>query len=459
MSQRTGLSNAAVLFIEITIVFLCALSAASAQQMWMKRHPPRHPAIHPTPLMEHDMVAVPGDQILLFGGGETKDGPFHNELWAWSGAYWSEITPAGPLPTPRAGHSICYDPLRDRVVLFSGWDGTDYLTDTWEWDGTSWQRILPPASPPGRVWFDMVYDTSLSQVILFGGYDRNLPGSGALGDFWAFDGSTWTEIVTSPMPSERWGHCMAHDGGSNSVLLMGGNGANEMWSWNGTGWIRHFPPTMPPGRTWATMSTVEFPLYDVCLYGGSSQGALLTDFWAYDGKDWTLVDSAGPAVALAPIVYDSWNEDFLVYGGTIDPGRTAASDETWCCNWPWSWLRGDVYVNESDDWSLIPNGVNATIGYNLLAGRSLGSTLEVWLMLRSPFGYFTYDGAGPVHGWHFDGKHPLRSGPLIDMSGIALDCSVPPGSYGVYIGWEGLINGKFDLIAVKCLDGIGFDVQ
>ncbi|MHB8878486.1 MAG: hypothetical protein ACYC8T_32720, partial [Myxococcaceae bacterium] len=42
----------------------------------------------------------------------------------------------------RYGHALAYDAARQRVVLFGGLDSA-YLTDTWEWDGTTWVRRTP----------------------------------------------------------------------------------------------------------------------------------------------------------------------------------------------------------------------------------------------------------------------------------------------------------------------------
>jgi hypothetical protein len=36
---------------------------------------------------------------------------------------------------------MAYDAARSRLVLFGGYNGTENLNDTWEWDGTQWRCV------------------------------------------------------------------------------------------------------------------------------------------------------------------------------------------------------------------------------------------------------------------------------------------------------------------------------
>ena len=67
------------------------------------------------------------DRVILFGGIEhAADGSrvWKNDVWALNLAEpsptWEEMVTVGPVPPPRGDHSMVYDPLRDRVVLFGG---------------------------------------------------------------------------------------------------------------------------------------------------------------------------------------------------------------------------------------------------------------------------------------------------------------------------------------------------
>jgi hypothetical protein len=86
-------------------------------------------------------------------------------------------------------------------VLFGG-NGSisgsgDCLSDTWVFDGTSWNQVLASPTPPAR---DLAVMAALGNVVvLFGGEDP----MGDLNDTWTFDGSTWTQLSVSNPPPVR----------------------------------------------------------------------------------------------------------------------------------------------------------------------------------------------------------------------------------------------------------------
>ncbi|HZI29542.1 MAG TPA: kelch repeat-containing protein [Gemmatimonadaceae bacterium] len=78
----------------------------------------------------------------------------------WNGTSWTSV--AGTNPSPRGSHAMAYDRDRDRVVLYGGeaMPNGPLLSDTWEFNGTSWSQVSgaaaislaasPHAAPPGR---------------------------------------------------------------------------------------------------------------------------------------------------------------------------------------------------------------------------------------------------------------------------------------------------------------------
>jgi hypothetical protein len=80
------------------------------------------------------------DGLLLVDGG-TAQGIV--TVWRHDADGWHAAATGGP--SPRNGPALAYDPLRDRVVLFGGWDASGDHNDLWEWDGGRWQRIAAPA--------------------------------------------------------------------------------------------------------------------------------------------------------------------------------------------------------------------------------------------------------------------------------------------------------------------------
>ena len=105
---------------------------------------------------------------------------------------WVEFD-APEKPPARNGHSLTFDPIRGRVVLFGGWNGSA-LNDTWEYDGTNWIRITTPTSPSARYGHSLTFDPIRGRVILFGGDT----GSTRLNDTWEYwDNIDPAEVVSS----------------------------------------------------------------------------------------------------------------------------------------------------------------------------------------------------------------------------------------------------------------------
>jgi len=65
---------------------------------------------------------------------------------------WAEVTPTTTIAPPtRKQHGICYDRLRNRVIIWGG-RGLGIFNDTWEFDLTTkvWREIRTSLSPPPR---------------------------------------------------------------------------------------------------------------------------------------------------------------------------------------------------------------------------------------------------------------------------------------------------------------------
>jgi hypothetical protein len=80
------------------------------------------------------MVSM-GDGIALFGGS-----PQSGDTWEFDGKHWTQRQDIGP--GPRSAHSMAFDIVRSRIVLFGGAAaGTTILGDTWEHP-----EVQPPLS-------------------------------------------------------------------------------------------------------------------------------------------------------------------------------------------------------------------------------------------------------------------------------------------------------------------------
>ena len=154
---------------------------------------------------------------------------------------WTKQNPASSPPA-LANAPMAYDAATGTVVLFGGYvyNGQFHtLGDTWTWDGSTWTRQSPGASPPTRWGAAMAYDAATSTVVLFGG-DHQIPLGLGLADTWAWDGSAWTEQSPATSPSARSAASLAYDAATGTVVLFGGTGGipghptflRGTWTWS-----------------------------------------------------------------------------------------------------------------------------------------------------------------------------------------------------------------------------------
>ena len=187
-------------------------------------------------VMSYDQARA---QIILFGGSDSSM-EVHGDTWAWDGQMWTKISDSGPAARFPGG--MIYDPARQEVLLYSGHfaaatgEFTDY-DDLWAWDGSAWQEVTAEGDTPGqRTHAGFVFDPVSERVLLFGS------GSDIFqGDVWAWDGLHWAEIPTSSTPV-RSGFNVAYDRVRDRFVLFGGvdrpggRALADTWEWNRSTW-------------------------------------------------------------------------------------------------------------------------------------------------------------------------------------------------------------------------------
>jgi hypothetical protein len=183
-------------------------------------------------------------------------------------------------------------------VLFGGYD-TNYLDQTWTWDGTVWARVKknPPRS---RALASMWYDPTLKKTVLYGGIGR-LTSTDRLtrfADMWTFDGTGWTELKPSGgTPGARYGAEVTVDPRTNRAVLFGGLRvdtdsaglqtqvyADDTWEWDGAVWKKLAPDVVPPARENAGL-TFDPLRNELVMFSGFS-GVYHTDTWGYTNGAW-----------------------------------------------------------------------------------------------------------------------------------------------------------------------------
>jgi hypothetical protein len=275
-------------------------------------------------------------EVVLFGGDTGyQSGPdiVIGTTWTWNGATWVRRHPAAS-PSPRTGAAMVYDGATRQLLLFGGsrlpFSGGGYLAGTWSWNGATWTRLHPATSPPARHNADMVYDRARHEVILFGGYDGSY-----LNDTWAWNGATWTQLHPAASPSPRDTHSLVYDPATKTTILFGGfnndGRLSDTWSWDGVTWTQLHPATSPGVVSPAWQAAYDSASHQLILFGGESEsGAFSSSTWAWDGTTWTQLQ---PAVSPAQRSYGSLTYDRALHRLVLFGGSTGQTDPRTIWEW------------------------------------------------------------------------------------------------------------------------------
>jgi len=276
----------------------------------------------PTPRSDHAMASL-ASGALLFGGRDTPGSIYKNDTWYWNGTAWELLNPTH-TPPARAGHSMVYDSVRGRVVLFGGVLNGDVLSnDTWEWDGVDWTQVSG-SGPVARFAFQMTFDAGRGRTVLYGG---GLFLGTVFFDTWEWDGATWTKKADGGPPGPVYGQMVYDPSRGRSVYVTGYTYnrvfSGETWEWNGLTWSKTLNISPPPRQN--AYGAYDYQRSRVVVFGGSSPaGTLLADTWG-------LV--LGPSVVSPP------------QNQTLRSGQTAIFSVTGSApGLQYQWLRNGVSV-------------------------------------------------------------------------------------------------------------------
>jgi N-acetylneuraminic acid mutarotase len=312
-------------------------AVAKVDGAWVQLHPTGE---IPAARANHAMVYDPtSGRVILFGGGTEE--VEYNDTWTYDPVtnIWTELDPVGPVPPVRRYHAMVYDPACRRVILFGGVSGLEPLGDTWAYDPVvnTWTELHPVGEVPSpRAFHSLVFDPTGGKVLLFEGGDQN----GDMNDVWAYDpaNNIWEELdPAGDMPTGRGGLSSLWDPVDDRIILFGGRGAeffNDLWAYDYT------------ENTWTSLEkTGEMPdprgyqsmVYDIAdaealLFGGGTDGGSVNDTWAYDPADnaWTELQPAGRQPServFHSMVYDEAGDRVILFGGIDNLGEFLC--DTW----------------------------------------------------------------------------------------------------------------------------------
>ncbi len=214
--------------------------------------------------------------MVIFGGLDGSHG-YLGDVWALSFAgapSWSQLAPAGTAPVARYLEAAIYDPVRDRMLIFGGVDAAiQYLNDTWALSfsgGLSWNQLAPSGLLPiGRTSAPAIYDPIRDRMVIFGGNDGSYPYHN---DSWslALAGEpAWSELAPSgDLPPARYGATGVYDAARDQLVIFAGAESaylfNDTWTLEWTSPTSGVDPIPSPGAegTAPTGSRSGFALQD-----------------------------------------------------------------------------------------------------------------------------------------------------------------------------------------------------
>ena len=221
-------------------------------------------------------------------------------------------------PSGLAGGSMAYDPATHQALLF----GHDAGNATWSWTGHSWTQ-LDDASDPGCT----------------------------------------TACAGSPLARSTTG--MTYDAASGAVVIFGGLGLNDTWTWDGTSWTQVADASDPgctttctnsPPATAGAQMAYDPATHDVVLFGGSDYTDNFDDTWVlrFDAGTyaWSQVDDRGdpgctftctsspPTRNVATLTWDPATSQLVLFGGELTGERANGLSDTWLWNGT-SWSQVD----------------------------------------------------------------------------------------------------------------------
>ena len=336
------------------------------------------PAISSDPRYRHCMVYdSTHDQAILFGGiyanYEINRYVYYNDTWiyTYTNNSWTNMNPT-TKPSSRYSSSMVYDSTHDCIILFGGNEryqsilfgpDPDMKDDTWIYNFTdnSWTNMNPLTKPSARDGHSMVYDTKNYQVILFGGWDKNLYDNS---DTWIYDYSSnsWTNMNPTTKPNAREDHSMIYDSKHECVILFGGQVGkdvdNSWWfyDYSSNVWTRAISVPIPRSRhSMAYDSTHN----QVILFGGFDyNGNLNGETWiyTYSNNSWINMNPLTNPSARAGhyMVYDSTHDHVILFGGYDGNGQD--NDETWIytySNNSWKNMNPLIRPSKREDYSMV----------------------------------------------------------------------------------------------------------
>ncbi len=311
-------------------LFAAALATTSVVAQWGPTPATAPPLERSGALLAYDL---PNTRVLMFGGNWT------NEFWALSNGTWTQLTPA-TLPSPRARAALAVDTLLGNVLLYGGDDGNNRLAndETWLYDGTDWTLASSLQSPGGLARHCMAFDLVRQTTVLFGGRHDSWVPTQLRNGTWEFANGAWAPAFPNTVPPARGDAAMCYQPALGQVLMFGGHDGNDVpfddtWAFDGTDWTQlNTTGPKPAARAGARMEQILTRNIAVLMGGQDSQTMqIYNDTWEHDGVNWRQVNGTYggvyPPRAQFGMTHDLVRNRLVLFGGRI--ANNALQNDVW----------------------------------------------------------------------------------------------------------------------------------
>ncbi len=267
----------------------------------------------------HTLTYDPVRRRLILFGGQARG--FFSDVWAFDidGGTWRALTADEAGPSRRYGHSAVYDSGGDRLVISHGFTNSGRFDDTWAFDlgQNAWSNLSPPSGRPlRRCLHDAVFDPATRQMFLFGGCASGF-GPCPLDDLWSFDFATnrWTERTGQPRPAPREHYGMVFDTQRSQLVLFGGGGRdplNDLWEYSPrtAAWQEVRPEGAKPVPRLRHEAAYASDTGTVFYFGGITSAGVTNELWRLD------LARTGPRLSAGGVL-----DAFTGLPGAVAPGQ------------------------------------------------------------------------------------------------------------------------------------------
>ena len=374
---------------------------------WMKMAPGTVPAARDGACLVWIDV---DNSFLLFGGGSASG--YLSDTWKYNftNDQWTQLSPT-TSPSGRTRAGCAYDPHDRAVLLFGGFDGAAWSTQTWKYDAITndWAQLTPTGLPPRNLQTTpLTYDYQHRKFVMAGGNTVT-----NLFETWAYDyvANSWT-LRTTGGPGVRDGHGMTYNNGTDRTLLFSGGSITgpmlfcDTWNYaySANTWtkIRDCIPNEDPNGRVGHGMIYRDSFAGVLMFGGKDITSYPPETWVWleAVSDWYL-----PVITQTPggraniqLAHSPRDDASLLFGGY----NSGVKNDTWA-------LAKGYVVNLDAIWtsSTTPVDTGCTNPvYNHIYWNSTSNPLGAIVRFQiassnNPSGPWTFTGPGGFPGSHY----------------------------------------------------------